>query len=44
MCHCIGVILTLLCTGNLLAQSADPHAAHKAAMSKPNYTVTNANY
>jgi len=42
--YCIGVILTLLCTGNVLAQSADPHAAHKAAMSKANYTVTDASY
>jgi protein SCO1/2 len=44
MRHWTGLILTLLCTGNLCAQSADPHAAHKAAMSKPHYTVTDANY
>ena len=40
----VSLALTLLCTGNLWAQSADPHAAHKAAMNKPHYTVTDANY
>jgi protein SCO1/2 len=39
-----GLVLSLTCSGTVWAESADPHAAHKAAMSKPNYTVTNANY
>lgn len=41
---CIGAVFFLLCCGGVWAESADPHAAHKAAMSKPNYTVTDANY
>lgn len=41
---CVGAAFYLLCTGNLWAQTADPHAAHKAAMSKPHYTVTDAVY
>lgn len=41
---CIGAVFCLLCCGSVWAESADPHAAHKAAMSKPHYTVTNANY
>jgi len=44
MRHWASLVLTLFCTGNLWAQSEDPHAAHKAAMSKPHYTVTDANY
>lgn len=38
------LVLTLIGCGTLWADSADPHAAHKAAMSKTNYTVTNADY
>ena len=40
----VGAIFSLFCSASVWAQSADPHAAHKAAMSKPHYTVTDANY
>ena len=40
----VGAIFSLFCSGSVWAQQADPHAAHKAAMNKPNYTVTDANY
>lgn len=41
---CFGAFFYLFCSSSVWAQSADPHAAHKAAMSKPHYTVTDANY
>ena len=40
----VGAIFSLFCSGSVWAQQADPHAAHKAAMNKPHYTVTDANY
>ena len=40
----VGAVVYLFCSASVWAQSADPHAAHKAAMNKPHYTVTNANY
>jgi len=40
----LGAVFCLFCSTSIWAQSADPHAAHKAAMSKPHYTVKTANY
>lgn len=41
---CVSAVFYLFFSGSVWAQSADPHAAHRAAMSKPHYSVTDTDY